>query len=116
VGKSVFLGAVLFAMLAGAAIICDTATAVPPGRTFRYPGGDMGVVVFSGSLHYEEGFACMDCHIKVFGIRRRSPDEMIKWEDHLPGRLCGVCHDGDRAFGFDDLASCRKCHSFEKNN
>ena len=29
--------------------------------------------------------------------------------DHVPGKFCGKCHDGKKAFAQDE-ANCGKCH------
>jgi len=26
------------------------------------------------------------------------------------GQFCGICHNGERAFGVKDKANCEKCH------
>jgi c(7)-type cytochrome triheme protein len=106
--------AFLALMLASGTLFPDCVSAVPPGSAVRYEGGDPGRVEFSGSLHYEGGLICIDCHLKIFSIRGHSPEDKINEEDHRPGRLCGVCHDGEKAVGFDDPESCGKCHSGRK--
>lgn len=87
-----------------------TAMATAPGKTLDYPGGAMGKVTFDGKTHADAGGKCMDCHPALFGEMK--PDGVtnikITMDDHVPGKYCGVCHDGTKAF--DQKPDCAKCH------
>jgi c(7)-type cytochrome triheme protein len=95
----------LTALLLSAAI----SAAVPPGKFLEFRDGAQGKVVFNGTTHSEAGYWCSNCHTEIFSI---NPSERIKitLEDHVPGRLCGVCHDGTKAFSVDDKKNCGRCH------
>jgi c(7)-type cytochrome triheme protein len=101
---------VLSLLLLCIALAAPTALAVPPGWTVRYAGAEKGAVVFSGEDHAVMGLVCLDCHLTPFGIARRNPAAAMPFEDHTPGRLCGTCHNGDRAFSIDSPSACRNCH------
>jgi c(7)-type cytochrome triheme protein len=90
-------------------VISGVAFAVSPGKRVEYEGGPLGKVIFSGAVHDEAGYRCMDCHNKVFSIRS-SEKASITESSHVPGKLCGVCHDGNKAFGIQDKSNCSKCH------
>jgi len=114
-----FVRTIIAAATVSAAVLLlvTTAFAVPPGKTLTYPDGDSGKVLFSGTIHAEAGNTCIDCHISIFSIKRgredgnsNIPKERIRFEEHVSGELCGVCHNGDKVFGFGDENSCGRCH------
>lgn len=86
-----------------------SAWAVPPGKQIEFAGGAMGRVVFDGAVHSDAGRWCSNCHTKIFSI---NPVERVRItpDDHRPGRLCGVCHDGADSFGMKDKKTCGRCH------
>lgn len=98
----------LTAMLLSAAI----SGAVPPGKVLVFSGGAQGKVVFNGTSHSEAGYWCSNCHTEIFSI---NPPERIKISlgDHVPGRLCGVCHNGAKTFSVDDKKTCGRCHAMK---
>lgn len=85
-----------------------SAFAVPAGKTVEYAGGAGGKVVFDGKTHADKGLKCNDCHTKLFQMKKGS-FKMTK-EDHGNDKGCGACHNGTKAFGQKDDASCGKCH------
>lgn len=87
-------------------VFVGTALAVGKGKSVEFAGGDAGKVVFSGDNHAKAG-SCNACHPKVFAMKKGS-FKMTK-ADHVPGKLCGTCHDGTKAFAQDE-ANCAKCH------
>jgi c(7)-type cytochrome triheme protein len=99
------LAVMLVAMAAAASV-----SAVPPGKVLHYEGGEMGEVVFSGTSHADANLVCIDCHLEIFGISGEPYGVRIEENDHLPGRFCGVCHDGEKVFGFGDPEGCGQCH------
>ncbi len=82
-----------------------SAIATGPGKNAEFAGGTAGKVVFSGDTHKVN--KCTDCHPKIAQMKKGS-FKMTK-EDHVPGKLCGTCHDGKKAFAQDE-ANCAKCH------
>jgi c(7)-type cytochrome triheme protein len=85
------------------------ASAVGPGKTVEYAGGDAGKVVFKGDTHgAKQGMKCNDCHPKPFGMKKGTL-KMTK-EDHGKAENCGMCHDGKKAFSQSTETDCGKCH------
>ncbi len=83
-----------------------SALAVGPGKTVEMAGGSEGKVVFKGDTHKVN--KCPECHPKLFQMKK-GQFKMVK-ADHVPGKLCGTCHDGTKAFA-QDAANCKKCHA-----
>lgn len=90
-------------------VMSGAALAVSPGKRVEYEGGPLGKVVFSGAVHDEAGYRCMDCHNKVFSIRSSEKADITE-SAHVPGKLCGVCHNGEKSFSIQDRGGCDKCH------
>lgn len=88
-------------------VMVASAFAVGPGKTIEYAGGGAGKVVFDGKSHADKGAKCADCHPKVFPMKKGAAK--ITKADHVAGKMCGVCHDGTKAFGQGE-ADCAKCH------
>lgn len=86
--------------------LVGTAIAVGPGKTLEYAGGAMGNVVFDGKTHADAGGKCTDCHPKTFQMKMGTAK--ITMAEHVPGKLCGTCHDGTKAFA--NKGNCAKCH------
>lgn len=97
--------ALLVTILAVLAFV-GSAMAVAPGKTIEYAGGAMGKVVFDGKTHADAGNKCADCHPNVFQMKQGSAK--ITAAEHVPGKFCGACHDGTKAF--DQKGNCAKCH------
>lgn len=95
--------AILVTLLAALAFI-GSALAVPPGKTVEFAGGAMGKVVFDGKAHADKGLKCMDCHPKLFEMKRAAKVAA----PHKAGEACFSCHDGSKAFDFK--GDCAKCH------
>ena len=73
---------------------------------------DQKPVVFKGDTHAEKGVKCVDCHPKIFKMKRGTttggkPFLMAEMEK---GKFCGACHDGKKAFSVADKEGCNKCH------
>lgn len=86
--------------------ITGTALAVGKGKQAVYETS-AGKVIFDGTIHAEKGGACKDCHPAIAPMKKGGLT--MKKEDHVPGKACGVCHDGKKAFAQDE-ANCGKCH------
>lgn len=91
-----------------AVMFVGSAMAVPPGKTVEYDGGGAGKVVFDGKIHADKGLKCGECHTKIFKMKKGS--EKITMADMNSGKVCGTCHNGEKAFKSSDAATCAKCH------
>jgi len=79
---------------------------VPAPVSFRRGDGSPGTVRFVHESHLKGDASCAGCHPKPFAMKSTGGE---------PGAMhataaCGGCHDGARAFGVDDAASCARCH------
>jgi c(7)-type cytochrome triheme protein len=90
------------------AFISSDGFAVPSGKTAEFKDGSTGKVVFSGTIHAEKGLKCMECHPKIFPMKKTT--EELKMSDLNAGKYCGACHNGKRAFATNNPADCSKCH------
>jgi c(7)-type cytochrome triheme protein len=95
-------------LLAGALLLAGTALAVPSGRILEFSDNPMGKVVFDGKIHKDAGVVCKDCHNEGMFPKMKQGTVKITMEEIYAGRLCGVCHNGKRAFGTD--GNCNRCH------
>ncbi len=70
-------------------------------------------VMFSHQVHViTNGLDCDSCHPDTFKKKRGSTAangdyNMASLEE---GKYCGICHDGDTAFGVKDPETCKTCH------
>lgn len=86
-------------------VLSASAFAVGPGKKLEFTDGAQGKVVFSGDTH--KANKCNECHPDPFKMKKGTAK--ITKADHVPGKFCGKCHDGTKAFGQDE-ANCGKCH------
>jgi c(7)-type cytochrome triheme protein len=87
-----------------------TAFAVPSGKKVEFDGKGAGKVVFDGKVHADKGNKCADCHQSgLFKMKKGSA--VLTMKDMEAGKACGACHNGTKAFGVKDAASCAKCHT-----
>lgn len=98
---SLILPALIGAMWAG------NAQAVPAGKTAEWDTPN-GKVVFDGKIHSEKGLKCLDCHSKIFKMKKGSTE--MKMADINGGKFCGECHNGTKAFMTNDPSNCGRCH------
>ena len=84
------------------------ALAVPGKKTIEFTKSPMGVVTFDGTVHKEAGVKCKECHNKDMFPKMKQGTVEITMNDIYAGKLCGVCHNGDRAF--DVQSNCARCH------
>ena len=82
--------------------------AVPPGKTIDFTKSPMGTVTFSGQVHKDAGVKCMECHNKDMFPKMKQGTVAITMAQIYEGKLCGVCHNGKRAF--EAKANCNRCH------
>jgi len=89
----------------------DNVQAIQPGKTVTWETG-MGRVVFDGKNHRDAGKQCLDCHSKIFKMKKGSTD--MKMADIQAGKFCGKCHNGTKAFSAKDPGNCEICHQKKK--
>lgn len=96
---------IIVALIIAVAFV-GSAFASSPGKTVEYPG--LGKAIFDGKTHADAGLKCMDCHPKLFQMKKGS----FKMPYPHKGESCGVsgCHDGQKAFGQVEPDTCAKCH------
>src|SRR5690242_18756346 len=96
----------LILMLTGITFVSN-AGAVPPGKTAEWDS-PMGKVTFEGKVHADKGLKCLDCHSKIFKMKKGSTE--MKMADINAGKFCGECHNGTKAFETNKPANCVRCH------
>jgi c(7)-type cytochrome triheme protein len=69
---------------------------------------DQKAVGFSHWSHRRH-FTCRVCHFELDFVMETNGSGITE-EANRQGRFCGACHDGERAFGFDE-ANCSRCHT-----
>jgi c(7)-type cytochrome triheme protein len=102
------LKALFSILLLAFVFISSEGFAVPPGKTVEFKDGSAGKVIFSGTVHADKGLKCMDCHTKIFPMKKTT--EELKMSDLNAGKYCGTCHNGKKAFATNNPANCSKCH------
>jgi len=98
----------ILAAVAGTLFAAGTALAVPPGTVIEFSDNPMGKVVFNGQVHKEADISCQECHKDGLFPKMKQGTVKITMEDIYAGRLCGVCHDGEKAFAAP--GNCTRCH------
>lgn len=86
----------------------SVALAVPSGKVLVFNDSPMGQVKFDGKAHKQAGSKCKDCHNQEVFPKMKQGETEITMEAIYAGRLCGVCHNGERAF--DAKGNCDRCH------
>lgn len=89
-------------------VFASNAQAIQPGKTVTWDS-PMGKVVFDGKNHADAGVKCLDCHSKIFKMKKGST--VMNMADITAGKFCGKCHNGTKAFSAKDKANCEICHS-----
>lgn len=87
-----------------------------PGRHARMPTTAAAFRVgFSHAKHdRSEGLNCNDCHRVRAGVARQlqvSAPQPLNHHASAGAISCMSCHNGKRAFGGDDFAACKRCHT-----
>lgn len=85
----------------------STVHAIQPGKTVTWDT-PMGKVVFDGKNHADAKVGCLDCHSKIFKMKKGSTK--FTMADINAGKFCGKCHNGTRAFASKDTDNCEICH------
>ena len=88
-------------------IFAGSALAIQPGKTVTWDTA-MGKVVFDGKNHADAKVKCLDCHSKIFKMKKGSTE--MKMDDINAGKYCGKCHNGKKAFASNDKDNCEICH------
>lgn len=71
-------------------------------------------VSFNHSRHLSKGLACAECHsVRPGAGQRRQVASPVAAQHNVPAGVssCAKCHDGTRAFGGDNFAECKRCHT-----
>ncbi|MDH3998805.1 MAG: cytochrome C [Desulfuromonadales bacterium] len=89
-------------------VFSGVALAVPASKTLEFKKSPMGTVTFSGKIHKEAGIKCKECHNKDVFPKMKYGTVTITMNDIYASKLCGVCHNGGRAF--DAKGNCNRCH------
>lgn len=67
---------------------------------------------FSHAAHgRRQGLGCMDCHSVRAGADAVSSPQPAQHKASARARSCMTCHNGKRAFGGDNFADCKRCHT-----
>ncbi len=92
-----------------ATLLCASlALAVPASKQLDFTKSSMGKVTFSGKIHADAGIKCKECHNKDAFPKMKQGTVTITMNEIYAGKLCGVCHNGQRAF--DPKGNCNRCH------
>lgn len=84
------------------------ALAVPASKTLKFSNSPMGTVTFDGTIHKDAGLKCKECHNSEMFPKMKQGTVQITMEQIYAGKLCGVCHNGQRAF--EAKSNCNRCH------
>lgn len=107
--KKVLLGVVVFVVMCAV-----TGFALASMKTIEFPDGATGKVIFDGKMHNQKlGSAkCGECHGKGIPFKAPGAEGSLKitMDDINAGKVCGLCHNGTKAFSAKDPANCGKCH------
>jgi c(7)-type cytochrome triheme protein len=99
------------AVVATSVVLAEGLPKLPKDFVFPQTGDSPGKVTFSHASHVDAARpVCTSCHPSLFRILKPgAPVEgaAITHDAMGKGRQCGACHDGKKAFGFDD---CTVCH------
>ncbi|PLY01896.1 MAG: cytochrome C [Desulfuromonas sp.] len=100
--KSILLSVVLVLVAASMAM------AVPASKSLDFDKSSMGNVTFSGEVHAGAGMKCKECHNKNTFPKMKQGTVTITMDEIYAGKLCGICHNGQRAFSAK--GNCNRCH------
>jgi c(7)-type cytochrome triheme protein len=89
-------------------LVANTTFAVSSGKTIEFKGSPVGVVTFDGATHQKAVTSCKDCHKEGLFPKMKQGTVKITMKEIYAGNLCGVCHNGKKAF--EAKANCERCH------
>ena len=86
---------------------------LPADRKFASGEDSPGPVVFSHESHVDtDKVDCATCHASAFKIlKSETPAAQSGGEQMHEKNRCGMCHNGDAAFGVEE--NCEACHTVE---
>lgn len=90
-------------------VSASLALAVGPGKTIEFKNSPMGTVKFDGDLHKKAVASCKECHNENMFPKMKQGTVKITMEQIYAGNLCGVCHNGKKAF--EAKGNCQRCHT-----
>jgi c(7)-type cytochrome triheme protein len=100
------------ALLATVTVAAQSLPRLPHAYVFAQTGDSPGQVSFNHETHVDASKpACTTCHPSLFRILRPGATVEGTPITHAvmqKGRQCGACHNGKRAFGFDDCTICHR--------
>jgi c(7)-type cytochrome triheme protein len=85
-----------------------------PGRLVRTPETAAAYRInFSHARHSREGLSCSSCHsVRGGGTGRQVTKPLASMHFAPPNAAsCAACHNGKRAFGANEFANCKRCHT-----
>ena len=88
--------------------VASVTWAINPGKELKFEKSSMGTVTFSGQIHKDAGVKCKECHNKDMFPKYKQGTVEIKMSKIYAGELCGLCHNGKRAF--EAKSNCNRCH------
>ncbi len=97
----------------GCATLAQDLPKLPDALVLPQAPDSPGKVTFLHVSHLGDRPDCTRCHPKLFSIMKRAggktpADRRITHARMEKGRLCGACHNGKAAFGFDDCTACHR--------
>jgi c(7)-type cytochrome triheme protein len=66
---------------------------------------------FNHEFHSRMG--CKECHLGIFPMKKGTTK--IVMDEIYKGRLCGECHNGERAFASSECARCHDMKKFDRD-
>ncbi len=113
--KSIWLAVVIVVACIGlgAAALGQDLPKLPDALTLPQSGDSPGKVTFLHVSHMGERPDCTQCHPRLFSIMKQpagapAAGQKITHANMEKGRQCGACHNGKKAFGFDDCSACHR--------
>jgi c(7)-type cytochrome triheme protein len=97
----------------GSAALGQNLPKLPDALTLPQSGDSPGKVTFLHVSHVGERPDCTQCHPTLFSIVKQpagapAGTRKITHANMEKGRQCGACHNGKKAFGFDDCTACHR--------
>jgi c(7)-type cytochrome triheme protein len=97
------------ACVAAAMLMTATlALAVPAGKVLEFKSSPLGTVKFDGEVHKKAVASCKECHNEGMFPKMKQGTIKITMDEIYAGKLCGVCHNGQKAF--EAKGNCQRCH------
>jgi c(7)-type cytochrome triheme protein len=99
----------MFILAVATFFVCTgLALAVPAGKTLEFKNSSLGTVKFDGEVHKKAAANCKECHNDGMFPKMKQGTVKITMEQIYAGKLCGVCHNGKKAF--EAKGNCQRCH------